>query len=102
METYLNWVQAQYNAMSVLSMTRPVPLDEMYTDVYVLDKPSYWRRDETEALQTEFISRSQFRSEKRRPGIDVLAEANRLFIVGKPGAGKTTLVQWEFRGYTHM
>ncbi|MCB0019614.1 MAG: NACHT domain-containing protein, partial [Anaerolineales bacterium] len=94
LETYLNWVQVQYNAMRVLSMTRPVPLDEMYTDVYVLDKPSYWRCDETEALQTEFISRSQFRSEKRQPGIDVLAEANRLFIVGKPGAGKTTFLRY--------
>ena len=94
LETYLSWVQAQYNAMRVLSMTRPVPLDEMYTDVYVLDKPSYWRRDEEEALQKEFFSRSQFRSEKRQSGIGILAKTKRLFIEGKPGAGKTTFLRY--------
>lgn len=94
LETYLNWVRGQYNTMRVLSMTRPVPLDEMYTNVYVLDKPSYWRRDETETLQAKFISRSQFRNEKRQLGIDVLVETNRLFIVGEPGTGKTTFLRY--------
>jgi hypothetical protein len=95
LEHYLEWVQRQYNTIRLLSMSGPVPLDEIYTDVYVLDKPAYWQRGEAETLQAQFLSRHQSDStKKRQSGVSVLTKTNRLFIVGKPGAGKTTFLRY--------
>ena len=33
-----------YGSMQIFGMNRPIPLGEIFTDVYLLDKPSAWRR----------------------------------------------------------
>ena len=95
LQNYLDWVQAQYDTMRVLSMTRPVPLESIYTDVYVLRKERYWREEDTAEREQLFAHRrNSFTENDRTAGVAILAQTNRLFMVGQPGVGKTTFLRW--------
>lgn len=92
---YLNWVQTQYNTMRVLSMVQPLSLQTVYTDVFLLDKSEYQQKQGIDELEKAFAGRENWkRREKRIQGGELLAQANRFFIVGQPGVGKTTFSKW--------
>ncbi|MCP4418653.1 MAG: hypothetical protein GY805_18690 [Chloroflexi bacterium] len=94
-ENYLAWVQKQYNRMRVLSMTQPLSLEATYTDVFLLEKEKYWDEEKQESLEKQFAQREDEQNHpKRIAGADVLTKTNRLFVVGQPGAGKTTFSRW--------
>src|SRR3989304_2849441 len=81
-----------YSTIRMLGNPQPVPLEGIYTDVYMLDKPTAFRRYDIEKLKNEyekdgFDSKNDFRLN----ALDLVRSQERLFILGKPGAGKTTL-----------
>jgi hypothetical protein len=91
-------VQRLYGTMQILGQARPVPLEGIYTAVSLLDRPIAWRRYTIEEMQAEFIGqgRRQFHEqdkEKRRDGLELVRGGESLFILGKPGAGKTTFLK---------
>lgn len=95
LENYLDWVQTQYNTMRVLSMTQPLSLQTVYTDVFLLNKSKYWQKQGIQEQEKAFARRKDWRGEEKRiQGGELLAQANRFFIVGQPGAGKTTFSKW--------
>jgi predicted NACHT family NTPase len=66
-----------------------------WLDVNVLSKLSAERRYRLEELEAAFIPRQRWLREEseRRDGLTVATETQRLFILGKPGAGKTTFLK---------
>lgn len=92
---YRHWVQQQYGTMQVFGMSQPVPLGDIYTNVHVLDQPTASRRFNPEEQQARFrhSQRDHGQREKRQAGLSMVESTSRLFILGKPGAGKTTFLK---------
>lgn len=83
-----------YGTMQILGMANPVPLSDIFTDVYILDKPNAWRRHAFEQLNNTLLPEGDVPNKaNRRDALGIVAEKDRIFILGKPGAGKTTLLK---------
>ena len=85
--------------MRVLDMEQPIGLGDIYTEVNILEKLSGHRRLGIEELLQDCNSEDfdrfllgQVRHE-RVPGLEAVEHYNRLMILGKPGAGKTTFLK---------
>jgi predicted NACHT family NTPase len=93
---YMGKLQDQIRFVGILGKTGGrKALDQIYTDVHLLDEVSANRRYGLEGLEVEFASRQPRRQEdsKRLKGEAIVAREDRLFILGKPGAGKTTFLK---------
>ncbi|MBW4541594.1 MAG: NACHT domain-containing NTPase [Myxacorys chilensis ATA2-1-KO14] len=94
-------IQKQYGTMRVLDMSQPIDLDNIYTNVNVLEKITARRRLEmSELLELNNISSQDVERfslsnvvEECIPGIEAIEKYERLLILGKPGAGKTTFLK---------
>ena len=95
---YREKIIKQYDKIHVYGQARPSQLMHIFTDVNVLEKPVAMRRYDVEELQRWFLQRERRASlharEQRMPGLDALEQADKLFILGKPGAGKTTFLKY--------
>jgi hypothetical protein len=92
---YLEKVAKLYGTTRILGNSEPTPLEGIFTDLYILDKPLAMRRYNIEQLQACDDTLHGHNME-RKEGITVVKQANshRLFILGKPGAGKTTFLKY--------
>ncbi len=91
-------VQRLYGTMQILGQARPVPLEGVYTAVSLLDRPTVLGRYTVEEMEAEFVeqgSRYFHAGDKgrRRDGLEMVRGGENLFILGKPGAGKTTFLK---------
>ncbi|MCB0000713.1 MAG: NACHT domain-containing protein, partial [Anaerolineales bacterium] len=94
---YRAWVIKHYDKMQVLGMPAAMPLQQIFTDVYLLDRPTALKRFSREELEQEFQQLGRLRShdEKGRvAGLTLAQQPGNLFILGKPGAGKTTFSKY--------
>src|SRR2546421_11520029 len=81
--------------MQIRGMPEPAPLDDIYTDVYMLDKPTALGRFDIERLeQISADPDKQFPHAKRINGLRLVREKGNLFILGKRGAGKTNFLRY--------
>ncbi|MEO1620923.1 MAG: NACHT domain-containing protein, partial [Cyanobacteria bacterium J06632_3] len=86
-------------SMRVLDMSQPIGLDDIYTDVNILEKITGRRRlgipqllEQVDIENFERFSLSGIR-EERVPGLPAVEQYSKLMILGKPGAGKTTFLK---------
>jgi hypothetical protein len=87
-------MQRLHGSMQIFGMRRPMPLADVFTDVYMLDKPSAWRRHSIEELQKRApLPNHDDRHTERLSGDAVVANEPCLFLLGQPGAGKTTFLK---------
>ena len=98
-QKYRESVKRLYNVMRILGMPEPVPLENIFTDVYILDRPMALRRYEMAELERAFGERDvlgemHLNGVERVSGLDLVIQQKRLFILGKPGAGKTTFLKY--------
>lgn len=84
----------QYNSMQIMGMAEPVPLTDIFTDVYMLDKPTAFGRFDIERLKQMSADPDAPPSSERVNGLRLVMEDDDLFILGKPGAGKTTFLKY--------
>ncbi|HKC66110.1 MAG TPA: NACHT domain-containing protein, partial [Pyrinomonadaceae bacterium] len=94
-EKYRAKIKKLYGTMQIMGMSKPVPLDDIFTDAYMLDKPTAFGRFDIEHLkQLSADLNAPPAYAKRVTGLRLVAEKNNLFILGKPGAGKTTFLKY--------
>jgi hypothetical protein len=95
-EKYRSRLRMFCSTVRVLGNPKPINLDAIFTDVYVLDKPTAFQRFDIQELQARAIDFDTFQtsSEKRKPALRLAIKEKRLFILGKPGAGKTTFLKY--------
>ena len=102
-------IRAQCGTMRMLDISQPVHLANIYTDVNILEKPirQQWK-DVSDFHRVFKPGTDNFDRiglgkvcQKRVPGLDVVSgiiedtnKPKRLMILGKPGSGKTTFLQW--------
>lgn len=92
---YLARVRDLYSTTRLLGNPKPIIIDEIFTDVYVLDKPSAFRRYDIAALQSRSLDDEVlWLEDKRKPALRLVTSEKRIYILGKPGAGKTTLLKY--------
>ncbi len=92
-------IEIRCGTMRVLDMCQPIGLNDVYTQVNILEKISGRRRKElTELLQNanlEDFDRFGLTqvTEEKILGIEAVNKYSKLLILGKPGAGKTTFLK---------
>ncbi|MFE1747863.1 NACHT domain-containing protein [Coleofasciculus sp. H7-2] len=93
-------IQERCGTMRVLDMTQPIGLNDIYTNVNILEKITGRRRKDIPELLQECNSENIERfglskiTEERVPGLEAVEKYTKLMILGKPGAGKTTFLKY--------
>lgn len=93
------YIQSKCGMMRVLDMSQPISLDGIYTNVNVLEAISSQQRlDITDLLKVcatdEFHRPNLGRIVRERVlGVAAVRKYDKLMILGKPGAGKTTFLK---------
>jgi hypothetical protein len=92
-------IQKRCGTMRVLDMEQPITIDSIYTSVNILEKISRNQRRSIEELQDgcrgENFDRFILGKKRERiPALKAVERHDKLLILGKPGAGKTTFLKW--------
>ena len=92
-------IQQKCGMMRVLDMSQPIGLNDIYTDVNVLEKISGRRRLEVADLLKVSVADEFERpglgriAQERVSGLEAVKKYANLIVLGKPGAGKTTFLK---------
>ncbi len=92
-ETYRTKIKMLYGKMQVMGMAESVALSEIYVDAYVLSKQTAHQRYAIEELINRATDPEKQREAERVGSLKLVREKGNLFILGKPGAGKTTFLR---------
>lgn len=96
-QRYGREIWRQYNSMRVFGMTEDVPLDDLFVRVNILEKNQEKYRDSLDFLHQNFdhIARTiKFGTARTtKTGIDTINSKDKMIVLGKPGAGKSTYLK---------
>ena len=93
-------VEKECGTMRVLDMTRPIELNDIYTQINILEKIIGRRGFGLEQLLQDCNLEEFDRfglgriTQKRVSGLDAVKRHSKLMILGKPGVGKTTFLKY--------
>jgi predicted NACHT family NTPase len=95
-------IQTRCGTMRVLEMEQPITIDSIYTSVNILEKISRNQRHSIVELMEilggenfdRFILGAVLKGQERIPALEAVKRHEKLMILGKPGAGKTTFLKW--------
>lgn len=93
-------IESRCGMMRVLDMSGPISLNDIYTNVNILEKISKHQRLEVSDLLKvcdldEFNRPNLGRiAQERVLGVEVVKKYSKLVVLGKPGAGKTTFLKY--------
>ena len=95
-QAYLDKVIKLYDRVRIFGNSVDVPLGNLFTQVYILDKPTARQRHDINELRKEGQQHIAFQRQpgERIPGMNLVRKKQNLFILGKPGAGKTTFLKY--------
>ncbi|RYF51100.1 MAG: hypothetical protein EOO38_04035, partial [Cytophagaceae bacterium] len=90
---YKRHLTDHYSTTKLLGNPKPIRIKQIYTDVYVLDQLTAYRRlSIDEKGQLKEMTGLPI-SVKRIPLLDIVRDKSRVYILGKPGAGKSTFLK---------
>lgn len=92
-DKYRNKIKMLYGKMQVMGMPEPVALSEIYVDAYMLSKQTAYQRYAIEELIKRATDPERQHKAERVGCLKLVREKGNLFILGKPGAGKTTFLK---------
>ncbi|MEH2228939.1 MAG: NACHT domain-containing NTPase [Nostoc sp.] len=93
-------IQERCGTMRVLDMTQPIGLNDIYTNVNILETITGRQRLGIDELLQQCTNEDFDHfglvkiTEKRLPGLEAVDKYPKLMILGKPGAGKTTFLKF--------
>ncbi|ALG68408.1 NACHT domain-containing protein [Beggiatoa leptomitoformis] len=92
---YRKALAEDYGKVRLLGTNEAVELEGIFTDTYILDKVSAFQRFDITELEKE-PEKLSYREKERQNGFELIKkdEIKRWFILGKPGAGKTTFLKY--------
>ncbi len=94
-QKYRERVRALYSTTRILGNPTPIVLKNIFTDVYILDKLTAVRRFDVEQIQEIASRRDGLHLDTERfHALRIVDETDRLLVLGKPGAGKTTFLKY--------
>lgn len=93
-ESYRSNLRANLSTTKILGNPTPISIEDIYTDVYVHDRPSALRVFSQDFLDTEFARTKTLPSLERHHAIDISRGGENLFVLGRPGSGKTTFLKY--------
>lgn len=79
-------IQRLHGTIQLLDVANPVEIDRLYVDVNVLSEPTNYKHLEIDDFR-------QNSSQKTVSGIKAVEDYQKLVLLGKPGAGKSTFLQ---------
>lgn len=92
-------IQDQCGTMRSLTMSQPIDVSELYTNVNILEKiPSRQWREVDEMVQHcnpenfDRFGRGKI-TDRGIPGLEAVEKYSKLMVLGKPGSGKTTFLK---------
>lgn len=96
LDEYRTAMVRHHGKIKVLGREDDFFLGDIFTDVYILDKVSAYRRFNLEELRSKTPGRDAFHlgSSDRKNGLGIVNQGENLYILGKPGAGKTTFLKY--------
>lgn len=94
-EAYARKYRKQHGHFKVLRMREPIPLEDIYTSVKLLDRDAIEDYMTPDALEKVFRGENRFyrESNQRLNGLEVAKAKQYLTVVGGPGAGKSTFLR---------
>ncbi|CAD5931000.1 NACHT domain family [Planktothrix tepida] len=93
-------IQDQCGTMRSLTMSQPIDVSDLYTNVNVLEKITSHRRCEIDELLQDCNPENFDRvglgriTEKAISGQEAVKKYSKLMVLGKPGSGKTTFLKY--------
>lgn len=91
---YASRLLSEHSTTKLLGNPKEIRLDQIYTDVNVLDQVSAFRRLDIEELrESDHADRTLCDFFSRKPLIDLARREKRLYVLGKPGSGKSTFLK---------
>ncbi|MUH01238.1 NACHT domain-containing protein [Scytonema sp. UIC 10036] len=96
---YQEYLKRKCGTIKVLTMTQPLQLDSVYTQVNVLENIQGKQSKTLQELFSQFsnegisFSRFNYRIRNHLSALDAVNTYSKLLIWGKPGAGKTTFLK---------
>ncbi|MDB9525548.1 NACHT domain-containing protein [Oscillatoria sp. CS-180] len=94
-------IQNECGSMRVLAMTRPLELSNIFTEVNILEQVSRNQRLRVSDLLSAFQSGNDDLNQlglgrhtvEKVSGLDYIQQEDKLLLLGRPGAGKTTFLK---------
>ena len=87
-------IKTLYGTLRILGHPRPIPLTNVFTDVFIHERPLASRRTTVADLEQQYrISGGSEWGVKRVNGVKLVKKTAKLFILGQPGSGKTTFLK---------
>jgi len=95
---YCKRIEKNYGNIQVLGMNKPMLLEGLFTDVHILKKMTkdcHFSETYLKELKHHYLSGEGYANEndERKSGDEIIKKYERLFVIGKPGAGKTTYLK---------
>ncbi|PSB03301.1 NACHT domain-containing protein [Merismopedia glauca] len=92
-------IQDQCGILQLLDINRPVSIDDIYVDVNILEEiasQQWFEMAEVQNLEPSEFDRVGLGAieQKQIPGIEAVKNYSKLRVLGKPGVGKTTFLQY--------
>ncbi|HEY9602604.1 MAG TPA: NACHT domain-containing NTPase [Allocoleopsis sp.] len=99
---YQDKIQAQCGGLQMWAVSGSIPLRDIYVDVSIVEALPYQRWLEIDDLLEDFdptqdtVERIGLNpiAKERVSGLDAVARYSKLMLLGKPGTGKTTFLQY--------
>jgi hypothetical protein len=96
-QAYIDSYHHRYGKISVLGMPEPVKLENIYTNVQIIEGQNLWKYGSRQAEEEAYrnAGKRSFQSEKlqKQGGIDIANKYQYLMVLGQPGAGKSTFLK---------
>ncbi len=94
---YIDNYRHRYGKISVLGMPKPAELENIYTNVQIIEGQNLWRYESQQALEQAYrdAARRSYQPDKyqKKDGIEIANKHEYLMVLGQPGAGKSTFLK---------